>query len=51
MARIEGEKLVFEKLLSVERRVRARFRSAAERSLADELVQERREEVRREIWR
>ena len=51
VARIEDEKLVIEKPVSVEHRIRARFRNAAERSLADELVQERREEVRREIWR
>ena len=51
MARIEGEKLVIEKPVSVEHRIRARFRSAAGRSVANELVEERHEEVRLEVRR
>ena len=51
VARIEDEKLVIEKPASVEHRIRARFRNAAGRSLADELVEERRDEVRREVGR
>ena len=51
VARIEDEQLVIEKPESVERRIRARFRNAAGRSLTDELVAERREEVRREVGR
>ena len=51
VARIEDEQLVIEKPASVERRIRARFRNAAGCSLADELVAERREEVRREVGR
>ena len=51
VARTEGEKLVIEKPVSVEHRIRARFRSAVGRSFANELVEERHEEVRREIGR
>ena len=51
LARIEDEQLVIEKPESVERRIRARFRNAAGRSLTDELVAERREEARREVGR
>ena len=49
VARVEDEQLVIEKPVSVERRIRARFRNAAASSLAEELVAERREEVRREV--
>lgn len=48
VARVEGEHLVIEKAESVERRLHAYFRRFAGRSLADELIAERREEVRRE---
>ena len=48
VARVEDDHLVIEKPESVERRIRARFRKARGRSLAEELVAERREEVRRE---
>ena len=49
VARVEDDHLVIEKPESVERRIRARFRGAAGRSLADELITERREEARRDI--
>ena len=49
VARVEDEHLVIEKPESVERRIRARFRKAGDRSLADELIAERRVEARREI--
>lgn len=49
LARVEDEQLVIEKPESVERRIRTRFRTVAGRSLAGELVAERREEVRREV--
>ena len=49
VARVEDEHLVIEKPESVERRIRARFRKSADRSLAEELIDERREEVRREV--
>ena len=48
VARVEDDHLVIEKPESVERRIRARFRKAGERSLAEELIAERREEVQRE---
>ena len=48
VARVEDDHLVIEKPESVERRIRARFRKFTGRSLADELVAERREEARRE---
>ena len=48
VARVEDDHLVIEKPESVERRIRARFRQARERSLAEELIAERREEARRE---
>ena len=48
VARVEDDHLVIEKPESVERRIRARFRKAGERSLAEELIAERREEARRE---
>ena len=49
VARVEDDHLVIEKPESVERRIRARFQGAAGRSLADELITERREEARRDI--
>ena len=49
VVRVEDERLVIEKPESVERRIRARFRKSAERSLAEELIAERREEARREM--
>ena len=49
VARVEDDHLVIEKPESVVRRIRARFRGAADRSLADELIAERREEARRDI--
>lgn len=48
VARVEDDHLVIEKPESVERRIRDRFRKSRSRSLADELVAERREEARRE---
>jgi len=49
VARIEDDRLVIEKPESVERRIRERVSRAAGRSLAGELIAERREEVRREF--
>ena len=48
VARVEDDHLVIEKPESVERRIQDRFRKSRSRSLADELVAERREEARRE---
>ena len=48
VARVEDDHLVIEKPESVERRIRDRFRKPRSRSLADELLAERREEARRE---
>lgn len=48
VARVEDGRLVIEKAESVERRVRSRFEKVKDRSLADELIAERREEARRE---
>ena len=48
VARVEDDHLVIEKPESVERRIRARFRKSGKRSLADELIAERREEAGRE---
>ena len=48
VARVEDDHLVIEKPESVERRIRARFRNSGNRSLADELIAERRREARRE---
>lgn len=48
VARVEDEHLVIEKPETVERRIRARFRNSGGRSLADDLMADRREEVRRE---
>ena len=51
VARVEDDRLVIEKPTSVERRIRDRFRKSRGRSLADELLAERREEARRESER
>lgn len=48
VARVDDGRLVIEKVESVERRVRSRFEKVKGRSLADELIAERREEARRE---
>ena len=48
VARIEDDHLVIEKPESVERRIHRRFRKSAGRSLAEDLIAERREEARRE---
>lgn len=48
LARVEEGRLIIEKAESVERRVRARFDKLKGRTLADELIAERREEARRE---
>ena len=44
---LENEHLVIEKPESVERRIHARFLKSRGRSLAEELITERREEARR----
>ena len=49
VARVEDGNLVIAKPESVERRMLARFRKSVGRSLAEELIAERREEARREI--
>ena len=49
VARVEGDHLVIEKPASVERRIHQRFRKSAGRSLADQLIAERREEAKREF--
>ncbi|MCY4221117.1 MAG: AbrB/MazE/SpoVT family DNA-binding domain-containing protein [Thiotrichales bacterium] len=48
VARVEDDHLVIERPESVERRIRDRFRKSRGRSLAGELIAERREEARRE---
>ena len=48
VARIEDDRLVLEKPESVEHRIRERFRKFEGRSLARELIGERRAEARRE---
>ena len=48
VARIENGRLVIEKPESVERRLHSYFRKFEGRSLADELIAERREEARQE---
>ena len=48
VARVEDEHLVIEKPEAVERRLHARFRQFEGRSLAEELIAERREEARKE---
>ena len=48
VARVEDEHLVIEKPEAVERRLHEYFRKLEGRSLAEELITERREEVRRE---
>lgn len=45
LVRLEQEHLVVEKIEAVERRVHARFRKAEGRSLAAELIEERRREA------
>lgn len=45
LVRLEADHLVIEKTAAVERRMRQRFRKAAGRSLADELIEERRREA------
>ena len=49
MAQAQDDNVVIEKPESVERRIRARFRKADGRSLAEELIAERREAVRCEV--
>ena len=48
VARVEEGHLVIEKTRDVERRLHERFRQIKGRSLAEELIQERRAEARRE---
>ena len=48
IARVEQDHLVIEKTRDVERRLQDRFRQVEGRSLAEELIQERRGEARRE---
>ena len=48
VVRIDDERLVVEKTNAVERRLRAYFKKFKGRSLADELIAERREEARRQ---
>lgn len=45
LVRLEADHLVIEKSAAVERRVHQRFRKAEGRSLADELIEERRHEA------
>ena len=45
LVRLEADHLVIEKTAAVERRVHQRFRKADGRSLADELIEERRREA------
>ena len=49
VARVEDDHLVIERPEAVERRIRARFGGSTDRSLAEELIAERREEARREV--
>ena len=51
LARVEDGRLVVEKAEAIERRVYERFEKVKGRSLADELIAERREEARREAGR
>ena len=48
VARVEDDRLVIEKPESVERRIRDRFRKSRGRSLAEDLLAERRAEARSE---
>lgn len=48
IARVEAERLVVEKAAAAERRLHEYFRKFEGRSLADELIAERREEAARE---
>lgn len=45
LVRLEADHLVIEKTTAVERRLHHRFRKAVGRSLADELIEERRREA------
>lgn len=45
LVRLEADHLVIEKTAAVERRLHQRFRKAEGRSLADELIEERRREA------
>lgn len=45
LVRLEADHLVIEKTAAVERRIHQRFRKAKGRSLADELIEERRNET------
>ena len=45
LVRLEADHLVIEKTAVVERRIHQRFRKAEGRSLADELIEERRDEA------
>lgn len=45
LVRLEADHLVIEKVAAVERRIHQRFRKAEGRSLADELIEERRGEA------
>ena len=49
VGRVEGGHLVVEKPSAVERRVHERFRKAEDRSLADELIKERRRDAQEEV--
>ena len=48
LARVENDRLIVEKAEAVERRLHAYFRKFEGRSLAEELIAERRDEARRE---
>lgn len=48
IARVEQDHLVIEKTRDVERRLQDRFRLVEGRSLAEEIIQDRRAEARRE---
>lgn len=51
LARVVDGCLVIEKTDAVERRLRERFQSASSKSLADELIAERRAEAQRDLER
>lgn len=51
LAHVENERLIVEKAEAVERRLHAYFRKFQGRSLAEELMAERRDEARRESKR
>ena len=48
LARVENDRLIVEKAEAVERRLHTYFRKFEGRSLAEELISERRDEARRE---